>query len=145
MDSHLPLCPFDDARAGRYRPRDDFVKTAVLVEPADADARTVITTRFGEQSFTGAFYIVAEGDGSYGSARCEFEASHTRVDTNRWVKEAPVHAYQTDDECVVDTVVDDQRESSVTARPGDWLVRQQTGEVMVLRPAEFTERYVSDD
>lgn len=145
MDSHLAPCPFDDARAGRYRPRDGFVKTAVLVEPADADARIVIATRFGEQSFTGAFYIVAEGDGSYGSARREFETSHTRVGTNRWVKDAPVDAYQTDDECVVDTFVDDRRESSVTAQPGDWLVRQGTGEVMVLGPAEFTERYVSDD
>lgn len=145
MDSHLPLCSFEDARAGRYRPREGFVKTAVLVEPPDADARTVIATRFGEQSFTGAFYIVADGDGSYGSARRQFEASHTAVGSNRWVKDAPVHAYQTDDECVVDTVVDDRRESSVTARPGDWIVRQQTGEVMVLRSAEFTERYVSDD
>lgn len=144
MDSDLPPCPFDDARAGRYRPRDGFVKTAILVEPADADAVTVIATSFGEQRLTGAFYIVAEGDGSYGSARHEFESSHTRVGTNRWVKDARVDAYQTDDECVVDTVVDDRRESSVTAQPGDWIMRQQTGEVMVLRPTEFAERYVSD-
>ena len=145
MGSHPPVHRFDDARASRYRPRDGFVKTAVLIEPADPAARTVIHTRFGDQSLIGAFYVVAEGAGSYGAARREFEVSHAQVGPNRWVKSAPVHAYQIEEECVVATVVDDHLEGTVTARPGDWIVRQRTEELMVLGVDEFAERYVSDE
>ena len=135
---------FDETRAAPYRPRNGFEKTAVLVEVTDPDARTLINTPFGEQRLTGPFYVVAEGDGSYGAAVDEFERSHSAVGANRWVKSAPVLAYRSDDSCVVETVVGDQLEATVTARPGDWIVRQQTGEVMVVRADEFAERYVSD-
>jgi len=145
MGNRPPTHRFDDARAGRYHPRDGFVKTAVLVEPVAPDARTVIDTSFGDQSFIGAFYIVADGAGSYGAVRSEFEASHRQLEPGRWAKDAPVLAYQVDEECVVDTVVGSHLESTVTARSGDWIVRQRTGELMVIGPEEFAERYVSDD
>jgi hypothetical protein len=138
------VCQFDETRARSYRPRDDFEKVAVLVEPSDPTARTLIRTPFGEQRFTGAFYVVAEGDGSYGATRDEFEETHTAVGANRWVKTAPVSAYRTDVPCVVDTVTGGHVEVTVTAHPGDWIVRQSTGEVMVVRGDEFEERYVSD-
>ncbi len=138
------VCQFDETRAGSYRPRAGFEKVAVLVEPSDPGAQTLIRTPFGEQRFTGAFYVVAEGDGSYGATRDEFEATHRAVGANRWVKTAPVSAYRTDIACVVDTVVDGHVEVTVTAQPGDWIVRQSTGEVMVVRGDEFEARYVSD-
>jgi len=33
----------------------------------------------------------------------------------------------------------------VTAEPGDWIVRQATGEVMVVKPPAFDARYVRDE
>jgi hypothetical protein len=137
--------PFDTARATRFRPRQGFEKTAVLVDLADPQATTVLTTPFGEQRMTGAFYVVAEGDASYGAARQEFEESHSAVGANRWVKSSVVTAYRSDVACAVDTVVGDRLETTVHARPGDWIVRQDTGELMVLGPSEFAERYVRDE
>ena len=116
----------------------------MLVEPSNPGARTSIRTPFGEQRFVGAFYVVAEGDGSYGATREEFEQTHKEVGANRWMKTTPVLAYRTDVSCVVDTVVAGHLEVSATAEPGDWIVRQSTGEVMVVRGDEFEERYVGD-
>lgn len=61
------------------------------------------------------------------------------------MKTAPVSAYRTDVSCVVDTVIGGNLEVTVTAQPGDWIVRQSTGEVMVVRGDEFHERYVGDE
>jgi hypothetical protein len=144
MNARRPADQFDESSAARYRPRGGFEKTAVLVEVADPACQTVIDAPFGEQRLTGAFYAVAEGDGSYGAAKFEFEQTHTRVGANRWVKTAPVSAYQTETSCVVDTVVGDELETTVNARAGDWIVRQHTGEVMVIGPDEFADRYVRE-
>jgi len=144
MSDRLPAHRFDEARARRYRPRDDFAKTAVLVKPTDPHAQIVIDTPFGEQRFAGAFYVIAEGDASYGAARRQFEESHTAVGQNRWVKSAPVLAYRTDEPCLVETVIGEHVETSVNARPGDWIVRQRTGEVMVMDADAFVERYISE-
>ncbi len=135
---------FDEARAACYRPRDGFEKTAVLLELTDPLAETVIDTPFGTQRFTGSFYVVAEGDASYGASRREFERTHVPIGPHRWVKNTPVMAYPTNVECVVDTVVGDGLETTVHARPGDWIVRQHTGELMVIGADEFAERYVRD-
>ena len=135
---------FDETRAGSYRPRGGFDKVAVLVEPSDPGARTLIRTPFGEQRFVGAFYVVAEGAGSYGATRREFEQTHKEIGANRWTKTAPVLAYRTDAACVVDTVIGGHLEVTATAQPGDWIVRQSTGEVMVVRGDDFEERYVRD-
>jgi hypothetical protein len=136
---------FDDTRARRYRPRDDFAKTAVLLSTADPLAETVIDTPFGRQRFIGSFYVVADGDEtSYGAARREFEAAHRAVGPNRWVKRSPVLAYRTAEACLVETVIGDHVEGSVHARPGDWIVRQHTGEMMVMDDDAFVERYVEE-
>ena len=135
---------FDDARAQRFLPRDGVEKIAVLVRTTDPDAQTEIDTRFGRQRLRGEFYVVADGDASYGAARREFEATHRSVGPNRWVKSAPVYAYRADEPHLVETVIDDHVEGSVRARPGDWIVRQHTGEVMVIDDDAFSARYVAE-
>jgi hypothetical protein len=135
---------FDETRARRYRPRDDFAKTAVLVPMADPRAETVIDTAFGQQRFIGSFYVVADDDASYGATRREFEATHRAVGPNRWVKRSPVLAYRIAEACLVETVIGDHVEGSVRARPGDWIVRQHTGETMVIDDGAFVERYVDE-
>jgi hypothetical protein len=118
---------------------------AVLVEPDDPATQTSVRASFGEQRFLGAFYLVAGGDGLYGAARDEFEQTHEAVGANRWRKTTPVSAYQIDVSRAVDTLIDGHLEVTVVAQPGDWIVRQSTGEVMVLRGGEFAERYVVDE
>lgn len=135
---------FDEARADRFRPRPSFAKTALLVEVAEPDDVTTIEAPFGRQTFRGPFYVVADGDRTYGAARDEFEASHRRLDDGRWEKTASVLAYRTGDRCTVETRVGEQLEATTTAEPGDWIVRQPGGEVMVVRPDEFEARYVRD-
>jgi len=141
VTSPPPVHRFDESRASEFVPRTDHVKTAILVEVADADAITVLETGFGEQTMRGAFYAIADGEGSYGAAKAEFERSHERVTPTTWRKSSPVLAYRADASCRVDTDVGETREASVVARPGDWIVRQHTGEVMVIRPEAFDERY----
>lgn len=136
----LPVHEFDLERARRFRPDEGFVKTAVLVEPADDDALT-LRTPFGDETVRGAFYAVAEGDGSYAATRERFEQSHRRVGPNQWVKDSEVLAYRADVPCRVVTEIDGETESEVVARAGDWIVRQAAGEVMVVAPTDFQARY----
>jgi hypothetical protein len=144
---------FDVGRARTFRPKPEFVKTAVLVDPTDPDAITELSTPFGMQRLQGSFYVVAEGEQSYGAAQREFETSHVWVGPNRWAKSEPVSAYRTDDACTIittitnatDTSTPDHIEATVEAEPGDWIVQQITGEVMVVRPEEFAARYVDND
>lgn len=136
-----PIHEFDDARAGDYAPAAHFVKTAILVTVADERATTVLRTSFGEQTMIGPFYVVAEDDESYGAARTEFEATHERAGITTWRKVGRVRAYQVDEACTVETWIADGHESSVEARPGDWVVRQATGELMAITAAAFAERY----
>jgi hypothetical protein len=141
VTSPPPEHTFDETRAQRYEPRDDHVKTAVLVDVADAQAVTVITAPFGEQTMRGPFYAVAEGDRSYGASRDEFEGTHARLSPTSWRKSAHVLAYRADATSSVHTDVRGLREASIIARPGDWIIRQASGEVMVLTPDAFQERY----
>lgn len=145
MPTDLNVHEFDGDRASRFTPRPSFVKTAVLVVVVDPEAVTRIRTPFGEQSMRGSFYVVAEGNGSYGAARAEFEASHVEVEPGRWIKSEPVVAYQVDEASAVVTELASGRESVVEARPGDWVVRQNSGEAMTIRPDEFNERYEPAD
>lgn len=135
---------FDEARAQRFFPREGVEKIAVLVRTTDPNAETEIDTAFGRQRLRGEFYAVADDDASYGAARSEFEATHRSVGPNRWVKSEPVLAYRAEEPCVVETVISDHLEGTVQARPGDWIVRQQTGELMVIDDDEFSERYVGE-
>ena len=124
MANDPPTHVFDVLAASRYQPDPSFVKTAILVEPFDSDAVTVIRAPFGEQALQGSFYIVAEGAGSYGVSRQEFETTHEKVGTNRWIKREGVLAYRSQKECLVETHVGETHEATVRARPGDWIVRR---------------------
>lgn len=143
MTSDSPEHQFDPDLATEFRPRPDFAKTAILVEPVAET--TVLRTSFGEQSLNGPFYVIADGTNSYGAAQREFEAGHELVGPDRWVKRSPIHAYRAGTRTTVHTRVADNVESSVVAMPGDWIVRQSTGEVMVVTPAEFEARYEPAD
>jgi hypothetical protein len=133
---------FDDARAGTYVPVRREV-TAILVVPSQDTV--AIETSFGTQVLRGPFYVVADGDSSYGAAKREFEATHEKLGPTSWAKSAPVRAYQVAEPCTVTTRLDDHDEGTVDAAPGDWVVRQATGEVMVLHPTAFAQRYAPAD
>jgi dTDP-4-dehydrorhamnose reductase len=89
----------------------------------------------------GDFYVVAEGTNTYGASRSEFEATHKQVAPNRWIKRESVLAYQATERCKVQTMLGEQVESDVVAEVGDWIVRQPAGELIVVKSAEFSERY----
>lgn len=144
MDS-APTVEFDRDAAQSYKPNPDFGKIAVLVDVADADAVTVIRATFGEQRMRGPFYAVADGDGSYGAAREQFERTHRSTGPSCWVKTEPVLAYQAQQRATVETHIGDHREASVVADSGDWVVMQHGGELMVIEPDAFAERYVPAD
>ena len=141
MGSETPTQAFDANRARRFRPNAAFAKTAILVELADDEAATVLKAPFGEQTLQGAFYLVAEGEGSYGAARAEFERIHEQIGPNQWAKRESVRGYQATERCMVETYVGAVHEATVSAQPGDWIVQQATGEVMVITPGEFAARY----
>lgn len=135
---------FDEDRASEYMPRRDLIKTAILLRQADPDALVTIQAPFGPEVMKGDFYVVASPDGAYGAARAEFEASHIEIAPQRWIKQARVLAYQATEACLVETLLaDGTLEGTVAARSGDWIVRQATGEVMVIEPERFAERYES--
>lgn len=145
MGSKPPVHRFDRAKARAYLPNPNHAKTAILVDVADASATTAINAPFGVQRFRGPFYIVAEGAQSYGVAKREFDNSHVATGQNRWTKSESVLAYQAEERSVVETYIDDHRETSVVSEPGAWIVRQSSGEIMVITPKDFVERYVADD
>lgn len=142
MVEQPPLHRFDPTRAARYEPKATMVKTAILVDVVDPGAITVISTPFGEQRLKGPFYIVEEGERSYGAAAREFTELHQAVGPNQWIKVENVLGYQVEDRSAVETFVDDLHETTVVAEPGDWIVEQATGEVMVVKPESFARRYI---
>lgn len=128
--------------AESYVPDPDFAKIAVLVTPTDPTHVIELRAPFGPQRMRGAFYAVAEGEGSYGAAREEFEAHHQRVGPSRWIKRGRVEAYRALSRCIVHTVLSNgMDETTVEADQGDWIVRQPDGELTVLDAASFAERY----
>ncbi len=144
MVDEPPVHTFDESRALVYRPNDAHTKTAILVDVVD-DATTEVNTAFGVQCLRGPFYIVSERNGSYGAAKEEFERSHRSAGHNSWVKNASVQAYRSGERCIVETFIGRHLEATVVAEPDDWIVRQASGEVMVLDDHEFAARYVVDD
>lgn len=146
IDTPVPVHEFEPERANEFQPRQDVVKTAILVRLANPDDTVTLKAPFGDEVMKGEFYVVASEEGSYGAARAEFEAAHTEVAPNRWVKRSSVHAYQAEEQCLIETRLDDgTHETSVVAEPGDWIVRQATGEVMAVKPKAFEERYESTE
>ena len=128
---------FDEAAASAFRPLASFEKTAILAKLKDETATTTICTTFGDQVLRGSFYLVADGEDSYGAAKAEFEHSHTKIGPSSWVKHGRVLAYQVDEPQVIETMIDAHVESIVEASRGDWIVRQDTGEVIVLTRDAF--------
>ena len=114
-------------RAVIARPRPQHTKTAVLVDVAERSAVTTLNTPFGIQRLRGPFYIVAEGLGSYGAVKDQFEQSHVAVGANRWTKSSSVLAYRAGARCAVETFLGNHHETTVIAEPDDWIVQQQTG------------------
>ena len=139
MTSEPPEHRFDCDAAERFRPKSDYVKTAILVEPVQPT--TVVRASFGEQTLHGSFYVVGDGDGSYGVAREEFEDTHEPAGPHQWVKRTEVLAYRSDEAARVVTRIGGEVETTVVAKAGDWIVRQAGGEVMVVEPDEFAARY----
>lgn len=145
MTGNPPPHGFDAQQARPFVANPEFTKTAILIETADGDSLTVLATPFGEQKLKGSFYAVAEGSESYGASQTEFEQNNEQVAPNQWVKRGEVRAYRTNQKCEITTEIDGEQETTVVANPGDWIVRQATGEVMVIKPAQFAERYVAKE
>ncbi len=138
----IPLHQFDEARAQQYSASSTFTKTAILVPVADPEAKVTIDAPFGLEVMKGEFYVVASPEGPYGAAKVEFEAAHVEVEPNRWQKRGTVLAYKTTARCRVETwLADGTHETTVDAEPGDWIVRQPAGEVIVVEPKSFATRY----
>jgi hypothetical protein len=113
---------------------------------ADPEAVTTIEAPFGTEVAKGPFYIVASKSGSYAIARTEFEADHEQVSPSEWRKRAAVSAYRSDEPCRVETrLADGTHETTVDAQAGDWIVRHDGGEVTVVAPEAFDERYEPAD
>ena len=137
---------FDDTRAANYQPRAGFTKTAILVPIGDPEALTTIDAPFGTEVMKGPFYIVASTSGPYAAARAEFEADHVQVGPTTWRKHAGVMAYRADKSCRVETrLADGTLETTVDAEKDDWIVRHAGGEVTVVSPETFEERYERAD
>jgi len=133
---------FNEATAARYRPKAAFVKTAILLTLADGSDVVRVSATFGVQHMRGDFYVVASESGSYAVARKEFEKSHEQLGPHQWAKRSHVDAYRTEVDCEVETILSDGTpEVVVPALPGDWIVRQATGEIIVVAPAAFERRY----
>ncbi|MCB0973105.1 MAG: hypothetical protein KDB86_00945 [Actinobacteria bacterium] len=133
---------FDDTKAQTYGSREQFEKTAVLLRMWDSEAVTSLRTSFGRQDMTGDFYVVADADSCYGVDKVEFERSHRQVAPDIWTKTVNVAAYQLSENARVATVLQSgARESVVDAEPGDWVVKHIGGEITVVKPEHFRERY----
>lgn len=146
MPDNVPIHEFDELRAMPFRSRSDFVKTAILLHLADPDAVVEVKAPFGREVMKGDFYLVSSAEGSYGAAKKEFEAGHVEVAPDRWVKRSLVMAYRATEICRVDTILaDGTHEVTVEAQTGDWIVRQALGEVMVVKPNAFADRYEPAD
>lgn len=142
IGNHIPLHKFNETLALEYRSSSAFTKTAIEVPVADTDAVVTIQAPFGLQMMRGPFYVVGSSDGSYGAAKTEFEDNHVEVAPSQWQKRATVMAYEASERCRVETWLSDGlHETTVEAQPGDWIVQQPAGEVMVIKPEAFAKRY----
>ncbi|HSF84692.1 MAG TPA: hypothetical protein VLG28_03410 [Acidimicrobiia bacterium] len=62
------------------------------------------------------------------------------------MKRSGVLAYRAEERCLIEThLADGLHEGSVVADPGNWIVRQLNGEVMVVKPHTFELRYEAGD
>lgn len=148
----VPEVHFDESIAVPIFPRP-LLKMAVLVPIPHSEDGSEIPTFIkpewgGVQVFYGDYYgIVKHGAIVYGSAKNQWEAMHTRVTDELWVKTAVPHAYQATETCRITTLIpagkDEVREASFTLEPGDWIVRQPGGEVQHIKAANYGHIYYS--
>jgi hypothetical protein len=101
-------------------------------------------------TMAGPFYIIqdyASGAVRYCSARAEWEAMHEELAPGVWLKTATVDAYQLDGPAVVSTVLasghlEVYSTAGHPAEAGDWIVRQQGGEIQVISQETFPGIYI---
>jgi hypothetical protein len=128
---------------------------AALVPIPHAEDGSEITTFIkpewgGVQVFYGSYYgIISNGVVIYGSAKDQWEAMHSQVRHEHWVKTAVPLAYQASGPCRIVTLIpaDDGgvREANYTLEPSDWIVRQPGGEVQHVKAAKFGAIYFSHE
>lgn len=151
----VPEVRFDETVAIPIFPRP-VPKMAVLVPipttsagDDESELPTFIKPEWGGvQVFYGDYYgIVVDGVVVYGSAKDQWEAMHTQVKPELWVKTAVPTAYQATEACRIVTLVptDDGnvREADYTLELGDWIVRQPGGEVQHIKLAKYDGIYYS--
>lgn len=150
--SDVPEVRFDESAAHPIFPKP-VPKKAVLVPIPDTehgdDLPTFIKPEWdGVQVFYGDYYaIIVSGVVAYGSAEEQWEAMHTQVRPETWVKTAVPLAYQATEPCRIVTLIPEVggmvRETSYVLAEGDWIVRQPGGEVQHVKAAAYSGIYYS--
>ena len=143
---------FDKTKAAVFYPRPVERNVEIVVEPARYD--TVLDVpEWGPgktQLFHGTWAKIEQPLHPfryYGSAYLEFVDMYERVAgfTNRWMKTAPVEAYQHfGSPTRIDTVLSDMTsevDGGLMAHDSDWIVRQRNGEVQVTSNETFVRLY----
>ena len=137
---------FDPSKALRYDPLK-VLKTARIVEKLAGEKSTIFAEWGEDQSFIGTYVEVLDpdtGEVKYGSAYQEWMNTNTPWEgvENGWFKSSPVDAHQADTSGELITVLADGTvETRNTVAVGDWLVRQQDGEIMRVAPEKFPTLY----
>lgn len=124
-----------------YRAKGTKTALPVYTSPG---ATTRIHASWGEQTFVGDFYVVAEPSGSatYGAARAEFESMHVKVGPHEWRKTATVRARRAESgERVATVLANGTEETERVAPAGSWVVRQASGEQQVIDGDKFDQLY----
>lgn len=129
-----------------YQANPEFGKTAILCRLLSE--KVDIEATWGPETLTTDFYLVAEGDKSYGAAVEEFERKHEQISPNRWrAKGCDMGSVQARRATAGEVIVTRPTsatadESTVTAEAGNWIVRQAAGDDHTMVDAAFRERYI---
>jgi hypothetical protein len=138
---------FDANRAQRYAPLE-VLKIGIVVQKDDPNELTTIEASWGEtQTFRGTYVQVLDpntGAVKHGSGIDEWMDTHARWEgmENGWYKTTPVDAYQaTEAGVIITTLANGQEEGRKAVNVGDWIVRQNNGEVMCISEDKFPTLY----
>jgi hypothetical protein len=137
---------FDSTQAKVYTPIM-VPKYARIVEKKHGEVSEIMAEWGSPQSFIGTYVEIIDpetGDVKYGSGYDEWVNTNTRwpgID-DCWYKSSPVSAHVSKNAGVLVTVLANGHEETRKAvQPGDWLVRQQDGEIMCIGAAKFPTLY----